>query len=343
MNHYHDKTQPQLIDEIESLKKRIEELEQAEFRYKQEEITIKTNEIKLRNIIEHSSNLFYSHTPDHLITYLSPQTREFFDCEPEEAKMRWTEFLTENPCNEIGLVSTGKAIETCKIQPSYELELVGKRGRKLWVEVSEAPIVENGKTVAIVGALIDITERKQAEKTMRESEERYRTLTEAAQDAIFIIDREDNIAFVNSFGAGLFGQAPIDLIGKSRSKMFPPELAEQQNQSLQQVFKSGESLQSDNKTVFGKNDVWLSTRLVPLKSDTGEVHAVLGISRDITERKTGRAAAKDSEYLLRESQKVASLGSYVLDMPGSIWKSSPISWMMYLVLIKTTIRIYLAG
>ncbi len=106
--------------------------------------------------------------------------------------------------------------------------------------------------------------------------------------------------------------------------MFPPELAEQQNQSLQKVFKSGESLQADNKTVFGKHIVWLSTRLVPLKSDTGEVHAVLGISRDITERKKAEKELKESEYLLRESQKIASLGSYVLDMPGSIWKSSPI-------------------
>jgi len=178
MSNYNDKTKPQLIEELESQKKRIEELEQSEFKYKQAEQILKANEIKLRNIIEHSSNLFYSHTPDHIITYLSPQTKEFFDCEPEEAKIRWTEFLTENPNNKIGLISTAKAIKTGKVQPSYELELVGKKGRKLWVEVDEAPLVEGGQTVAIVGALTDITERKNAERALRKSELRYRRLFE---------------------------------------------------------------------------------------------------------------------------------------------------------------------
>ena len=157
MNHHQDKTQPQELEDIKSLKNRIEELEQSEFKYKQAEQIIKSNEIKLRNIIEHSSNLFYSHTTDHVLTYLSPQSRKFFDCEPEEVKMKWTEFLTEIPSNEIGFISTEKAIKTGKVQPSYELELVGKKGRKLWVEVNEAPVVEGERTVAIVGALTDIT------------------------------------------------------------------------------------------------------------------------------------------------------------------------------------------
>ena len=147
---------------------------------------------------------------------------------------------------------------------------------------------------AVFGVLVALnhSKRERAEKALRESEERYRTLTEAAQDAIFIIDREDNIVFVNSFGAGLFGQTPMDVIGKSRSKMFPPEVTGGQYQSLQQVFKSDEPSQEDAKTVFRKHEVWLSTRLVPLKNDTGEIYAVLGVSREITERKQAEVAVR---------------------------------------------------
>ena len=128
MNDYQDKTQPHSIDEIDSLKKRIEELEQSEFKYKHAEQILKANEIKLRNIIEYSSNLLYSHTPDHELTYLSPRTREFFDCEPEEARIRWTEFLTENPNNEIGLILTEKAIEPAKSSLPMSLNWLGKKG-----------------------------------------------------------------------------------------------------------------------------------------------------------------------------------------------------------------------
>ncbi|MBA7616139.1 hypothetical protein ES703_23433 [subsurface metagenome] len=62
-----------------------------------------------------------------------------------------------------------KAIETGKPQPPYELELVHKNGKKVWVEVREAPVVVNGKTISIVGALTDITERKRAEQELHRS------------------------------------------------------------------------------------------------------------------------------------------------------------------------------
>ncbi|TDI75791.1 MAG: PAS domain S-box protein [Bacteroidetes bacterium] len=153
----------------------------------------------------------------------------------------------------------------------------------------------------------DITDRKRVENALRQSEERYRTLTEAAQDAIFIIDREDNIVFVNSFAAGLFGKTPPDLIGGSRTKMFPPEVAESQYESLQKVFKSGEPLQTDAKSVFRKHDIWMSTRLVPMKTDSGEVHAVLGISRDITEHKQAEKALRQYEHIVSSSQDLLAL------------------------------------
>lgn len=127
---------------------------------------LRESEGKLRFIIEHSNNLFYSHTPDHVLTYLSPQTRKFFDCEPEEALVRWTEFMTDNPGNKTGLERTQAAIDTGEAQPPYQLELVGRAGRKVWVEVSENPVVEGGKTVAVVGALRDITREKQMEEQL---------------------------------------------------------------------------------------------------------------------------------------------------------------------------------
>jgi len=118
---------------------------------------------EFKDMIEYSTNLFYSHTPDHLVTYVSPQCQTFFDCEPEEARIRWMEGVTDNPINQKGMEATQRAIETGQPQPPYEMELIGKKGRIVWVEVREAPIVKNGKTVAMVGSLTNITHRKKAE------------------------------------------------------------------------------------------------------------------------------------------------------------------------------------
>ena len=121
-------------------------------------------ERKLRNIVEHSSNLFYVHTADNILTYVSPQSRYFFDCEPEEALVRWTEFITGNPVNRPAIEATQRAIDTGKRQPPYQMECIGRTGRKIWVEVNETPVIENGKTVAVVGSLTDLTERKRADE-----------------------------------------------------------------------------------------------------------------------------------------------------------------------------------
>lgn len=138
------------------------------------EEALRQSEKKLREIVEHSTNLFYSHTPDHVLTYVSPQSRTFFDCEPEEAIVKWTEFVTDNPINQEGYIMTQRAIETGRTQLQYELELLSKKGRKIWVEVHESPVVVNGRTVAIVGSLTNITEKKIAEEALKQSEERIR-------------------------------------------------------------------------------------------------------------------------------------------------------------------------
>ncbi len=129
-----------------------------------QEQSIRESEQKLRNIIENSTNVFYAHTPDHVLTYLSPQSWALLGYSQEDALIRWMELVTDNPVNKRGFEITQRAIETGKAQPPFELELRHKTGRSVWVEVHEGPVVEDGKTVAIVGALTDISGRKIAEE-----------------------------------------------------------------------------------------------------------------------------------------------------------------------------------
>ena len=130
---------------------------------KKAEQLLTQREEKLRDLLENTTNLFYSHTPDHMLTYVSPQVEELLGYTPEEAMVRWTELATDHPVNRIGFERTVRAIETKERQPPYELELVRKTGEKIMVEVRESPKVKDGQTVSIVGSLTDITERKRAE------------------------------------------------------------------------------------------------------------------------------------------------------------------------------------
>jgi PAS domain S-box-containing protein len=131
---------------------------------------LRESEEKLRNIIEHSTNAFYTHGTNHVITYISPQFQDITGYSPEEAMRKWTEFITDHPMNREGFALTEEAIRTGKRQRPYELELLHKNGKKVYVEVHEAPVVRDGKTIMIVGALTDITERRRIEEMMLQNE-----------------------------------------------------------------------------------------------------------------------------------------------------------------------------
>lgn len=143
---------------------------------KETEKKVQRAEKKLREIIEHSTNLFYTHTVDHKLVYVSPQSQEYFGCSPEEAKRKWTDFATDNPVNKMGFEITEKAIKSGNSQPPYELELQKLNGEIYWVEVNEAPIVQGGKTVAVTGSLTDITDRKKISQQIKASLKEKETL-----------------------------------------------------------------------------------------------------------------------------------------------------------------------
>ena len=133
---------------------------------KRSQEALRSNEERLRAIVDHTRNIYFSHTPDHMLTYMSEQTRAILGYEPQEALKNWRDFLTGHPVNQRGLMLAQKAIDTGEAQDPYVLELKTRDGRRVWVEVRETPVVRDGKTVSMVGALTDITERKEAEERM---------------------------------------------------------------------------------------------------------------------------------------------------------------------------------
>ena len=146
-------------------------------------------------------------------------------------------------------------------------------------------------------------ERQHAEEKLRESEERYRTLTEASLDIIFIVGRNDRVEYVNTSAAELFHRKPDEIIGKTRSSLFSQGVFDQQQRSLQTVFDTGVHRYIESKMAFKDQETWLGTWLVPLRDDAGRITAVMGVSRDITNRKW---LEEDKQKLLNKLQDALS-------------------------------------
>ena len=144
-------------------------------RLKQAEASLKESEGKLRNIIEHSNELFYLHDTDHNLVYVSPKSVDFFGYTQEEARVKWMQMMTDHPMNQKGWEITQKAIQTGEKQNPYMLEGRKKDGGTILLEIEESPIKdEYGNVTFIAGAARDVTAAVKAQEEKEKLEARLR-------------------------------------------------------------------------------------------------------------------------------------------------------------------------
>jgi PAS domain S-box-containing protein len=130
------------------------------------EEALRTNEERLRAIVDHTRSIYYSHTPQHDLTYISSQAESTLGYRPDELRAAWRELLTDHPINARARELHQKAIETGIAQEPFTLQIKTKDGSPIWMEVQETPVVREGKILAIVGSLTDITDRKLTEEDL---------------------------------------------------------------------------------------------------------------------------------------------------------------------------------
>jgi PAS domain S-box-containing protein len=139
----------------------------------------------------------------------------------------------------------------------------------------------------VIGAR-DITERKRAEEALANERNLLRTLIDNLPDNIFIKDAESRFVISNLAHAHLLrAKTPDEIVGKTDFDIFPQELASSYYADEQAMIQSGQPLLNrEERTIDPEGKTrWLLTTKVPLRNDQGNVTGVVGINRDITERK----------------------------------------------------------
>ncbi|MBW2984313.1 PAS domain S-box protein [Candidatus Woesearchaeota archaeon] len=194
---------------------------------------------------------------------------------------------------------TSKPIKGCPIvrmRKTLKRETLVLKLKDRWVKVAVDPILnENKKLVGAVHIISDITEMKNAGEALKESEERYRALIENASDFIYMVDNKGRILSLNKSAVKLFGKEPRKVVGKSIFDFFPEEIAAHFLEAIKTVFNTGKGRISETKMIVKAKRMWISANLSPVRNRKGDVVAVMGITRDITEKKKSEQALKESE------------------------------------------------
>ncbi|AQU03337.1 histidine kinase [Dehalococcoides mccartyi] len=156
-------------------------------------------------------------------------------------------------------------------------------------ELAEITLSDTGVPQRVLGTIQDITEHKMAEEALRDSERRYRLLADNMVAFVWTIDGHLNISYLSPSTIRLLNYYPEDILGKHISMVFTPESYEKLLYVYQQVRKSGSELivnplELDVKRQDGKV-ILTETLMRPLYDENHHFLGILGVSRDISERK----------------------------------------------------------
>ena len=205
--------------------------------------------------------------------------------------------------------------------PGRDLYGLKKDGSEFPVEIGLNPI-ETDEGTMVLSAIVDITERKAAELALRESEQRFRLVVEAAPNAMVMIDRAGKIVMVNTQAERVFGYSRAELVGQP-VEMLVPERFRSHHPELRKTFFADPQPRpmGAGRDLYGLkkdgSEFPVEIGLNPIETDEGTM--VLSAIVDITERKAAELALRESEQRYTVLvDGVTDYAIYMLDPNGIV-------------------------
>ena len=157
-----------------------------------------------------------------------------------------------------------------------------------WMLTTKSPMKDDrGEVVGLIGVARNITERKRVEQDSKAERALFRAMIDQVPDYLFVKDADSRFVVANSAVAADLGLRPDDLMGKTDFELHRPELAGKFFADDQKVVRTGDPILDIEEFVVDGSGTkqWLSTSKVPLRNGQNEIIGIVGISRNITDRK----------------------------------------------------------
>jgi PAS domain S-box-containing protein len=255
------------------------------------------DEEKYRIHFSLADDVIYSIDTHFRITSVSPNIKRILGYEPEE--------LIGRIFHELHVIDPGdleKAISDTSIllageKISSTCRFITKDGKVKFGEIKGEPFIKDGHVIGLIAVARDITERKFAEDSFHESEEKYRQLAETAHDIIVSVDLNFKITYVNNATLNFFGD---NLVGMSLLNFTPPQLHHLQEEMMQQRREGfSDMLAFEWEVIHPTGKIATFDIRASLLAKDGKPSGVMFVARDMTERKKIEQALKESEERYR--------------------------------------------
>ncbi|NPU84050.1 MAG: PAS domain S-box protein [Syntrophaceae bacterium] len=296
---------------------------------KKVENELKASEEKFRFLAEKMSDVIWTVDNNLRLVYVSPSIEGMLGFTVEEHLGRSIDeqvtpasmsIIQGTIARELALEKEGK--EDPDRTVTLELEFYHKNGTTRWVEQAVSGIRnERGAVTGFYGVGRDITDRKRTEEILRQSEAKYRLITEKMNDAIWTSDLGLRLTYVSPSDERLYGFTAEERLNQSFDEMLTPASMEKALETLLQELAREEAGQADpNRTIsleleYYRKDgstIWVESIVSAMRDEKGVAIGLHGVDRDITERRRAEQILRESEERYKNFVEKSFAGVYLV-------------------------------
>ncbi|MBX5469084.1 MAG: PAS domain S-box protein [Thermoleophilaceae bacterium] len=248
---------------------------------------LRTSEQRYRLLVELSHGLIWTIDTEGRFTFVNDAARVVYRCDPSELGGRSMLDFVAPEDRERCRQMLSRLIALSGELSDWELEGIRADGSRMTAILNATAIVDkDGRPLGATGSLLDITSRKQAERLVSESEEKYRRLVETTRDVIWSIDAAGRFTFVNQAVRRTHGLEPEEMVGRHVLAFVAPEYREGSRGAIRRLLE-GEAIDSYTTEHVRADGTRVSLEVsgMPLHDHEGSVVGATGTATDVTERK----------------------------------------------------------
>jgi len=281
------------------------------------ESDLRAEELRMRAITECAQDAILLMDPEGKISFLNPATERIFGYPASELIgknlhdiLAPERFHAAHARAFPEYLQSGKGKSVNKI---VELEGKHKLGHEIPVELSLSGLeLHDGRYT--VGIIRDISERRQAQKKINESEANARAIMESTDDVIVLLDKHGIVIDSNESHAQRVGLSREALLGRNIFELLPPHIAKSRQKIVNQVFKTGKPVHS----MDFNHDRWSEYVIFPVADEHGLTNRVAVFSRNVTERIQAEEKLHTAAARLKRAELATLSGNWEMHLDTNL-------------------------
>ena len=263
---------------------------------KRAEEALRENERRFREMIDALPMAIYTTDAEGLLTHFNPAAVEFSGRVPKVGTDRWCVTsklyhpdgtpLPHDQCPMAIALKDGRVVSGA--------QAIAERpdGTRIWFEPYPTPLRDSsGRIVGGINMLVDVTERRQVDEALRESEERFRAILRQATAGIVRKDAEGKLMFVNQAFCNMLGYTESELLGKTIWQLTHNDDMEENKRLYDRTMLEGIPFKLEKRLIRQDGlTLWVDVSVSPIMDATGKPQSAVAVEVDITARKQAEEA-----------------------------------------------------